>query len=211
MPRWIKLLMVLAVAATVALGGIAYASLSHRLDGSIRTGLTRGQSIQKLADQIDALRAQVQDCAAPGGCPGATPVVTSPPPEVRSGDQVPVVGPAGPAGPSGEQGNPGPPGAEGSVGPEGPAGGPGTPGERGSLGQTGATGPEGPQGPVGPEGPQGPPGGPGETGATGPPGPPGPQGERGPAGPPGSQGPPGSGASFRCTQTGLLAGVCTNG
>ena len=43
---------VLAIVGSIALGGIAYASLSNKLSNSIKTGNTRGDSIEKLTEQI---------------------------------------------------------------------------------------------------------------------------------------------------------------
>lgn len=121
----------------------------------------RGRAVSTLADDVRALRAQVQ---AAGQSPVA-PDPASAVPELPARTVVPIPGPSGPPGATGPAGPPGASGPSGSPGPGGSPGVPGVDGAQGAAGKDGADGPQGPAGPTGPQGPAGP------TGPTGPPGP----------------------------------------
>jgi hypothetical protein len=166
--------------AIVTLFGISWA-LWHRMDADRATAERRyaavaqeadkrGTAVSTLADDVRALRAQVQ-------AGGGTPVAPDPSRAVeglpdRAEVPVPVAGPRGADGSPGPSGAPGSTGAPGRDGVDSTAPGPsGVPGADSMV-----PGPVGPTGPVGPQG---------EPGATGP------QGEQGVKGDTGEQGPAG--------------------
>jgi outer membrane murein-binding lipoprotein Lpp len=188
-----------AVGVVVLLSGAAVAMFllhqTSRIASLEDTAAERSSDVDRLADSLDATRAQLEQL-------GVEPA--APPPEVVVDQR----GDAGPQGPAGRAGEPGPPGPTGDPGTDGAPGVGGRPGEPGTTGAAGTPGPVGATGATGE---------PGSTGAPGEPGPAGPQGDPGPAGPDGQPGsPPTSwtftwlGTTWTCTDPdGDLAYTCT--
>lgn len=171
---------VFLVCVLVALCGIAVI-LWARIDAGDRRAAEiqaeadrRGKAVSTLAQDVRALRAQVE---AGGGTPAA------PDPSDAVDDLFERIRvPAALPGERGAKGDRGAPGAGG------------VPGAGGAPGATGPRGEPGPSGPPGPEGSPGPSGSPGEHGGPGEPGEPGPAGAEGSSGPVGPAGVDGQGA-----------------
>lgn len=166
----------IGMALLLVLGLNAYGDLSERADRARERSELSSAERQRLAEDIDTLRAQLlEEGIAPAAPPaGPDPVLPEEAIVIRGERGEPGV--VGPRGPRGFPGPPGLPGADSDVpGPQGP---PGPPGES-------VTGPPGPAG----ESITGPPGPPGPAGADSTvPGPPGPQGPAGADGADGADG-----------------------
>lgn len=106
---------------------------------------SRGKAVDTLANDVRALRAQVQAA-------GQSPVAPDPASAVPNLPQRTVVPIPGPPGPPGSDGSPG---ATGPAGSPGPSGAPGVDGAQGPQGDPGPAGPQGDPGPAGPAGPAG--------------------------------------------------------
>ncbi|MFF4269308.1 collagen-like protein [Streptomyces sp. NPDC001536] len=195
-PRWRG---VFLVCVLIALCGVAVI-LWARIDAGDRRAAEmqaeadrRGKAVSTLAQDVRALRAQVE---AGGGTPAA-PDPSDAVDDLTDRIRVPAAlpgergakgdrgatgagGAPGATGPRGEPGPSGPPGPEGSPGPPGPSG---SPGEDGGPGEPGPAGAEGSPGPVGPAGLDG------TQGSEGLQGPKGDKGDKGDPGRPGDPGP----------------------
>ncbi|WP_328492964.1 collagen-like protein [Streptomyces sp. NBC_00414] len=198
------------VCVLIALSGVAVI-LWARIDAGDRRAdelraetARRGDAVSTLAQDVRALRAQVE---AGGGTPAApdpsdavddlldrvrVPTAAHGRPGARgergatgAGGAAGNDGAAGPGGDRGSRGEAGPPGPTGSPGPSGQ---PGQPGERGSPGTDGADGSDGANGSDGPAGPPGPDGAQGYQGYQGTRGDTGPRGEKGDKGEKGEPG-----------------------
>ncbi|GGN87812.1 hypothetical protein GCM10011579_081050 [Streptomyces albiflavescens] len=188
--RWRSIFLVCVL---IALSGIAVI-LWARIDAGDRRAEAlrseadrRGKALSTLAEDVRALRAQVE---ADGGTPAA-PDPSEAVDNLIDRVRVPAGSPGSPGAPGakgergagGKAGATGQRGARGEPGPPGPSGAPGAPG---ASGVPGANGSPGPAGPSGPQGDQGYPGQPGSSGASGVKGD---KGDSGPVGPKGDPGP----------------------
>ncbi|MFF4347154.1 collagen-like protein [Streptomyces sp. NPDC001530] len=191
--RWRSIFLVCVL---IALSGVAVI-LWARIDAGDRRAEElrseadrRGKALSTLADDVRALRAQVE-------AGGGTPAAPDPSEAVdHLVDRVRV--PAGSPGAPGAKGDRGAGGKAGAAGERGPRGEPGPPGPSGSPGASGVPGTDGSPGPAGPPGPQGEqgeqgyqgqPGAAGLSGANGDKGDKGDKGDPGPEGPKGDPGP----------------------
>jgi hypothetical protein len=158
------LAIVLAVAATPAVGAPSLSDLRALVAKSLRLAKDNNAAV----DRLDARMRQLasERTAGPRGSVG--PAGAAGP---RGADG--ARGPQGPAGKDGADGQPGAEGAQGSRGERGAEGSPGAAGAEGSRGSTGSTGPQGDRGPQGDQGLPGEAGSQGEQGSQGEPGSPG--------------------------------------
>jgi hypothetical protein len=201
------------VCVLIALSGVAVV-LWARIDAGDRRADElrveadrRGDAVSTLAQDVRALRAQVE---AGGGTPAApdpsdavddlldrvrVPAAAHGAPGARG--ERGATGAGGEAGPGGERGGrgsrgePGPQGPSGSPGPAGQPGEKGFPGTDGAKGADGTDGADGSDGTDGPAGPPGPDGGQGYQGSRGDTGPRGEKGDKGEKGDPGAACPDG--------------------
>ncbi|WP_369250340.1 collagen-like protein [Streptomyces sp. R41] len=185
--RWRSIFLVCVL---IALSGVAVI-LWARIDAGDRRAEElrseadrRGKALSTLADDVRALRAQVE---AGGGTPAA-PDPSEAVDNLIDRVRVPAGSPGAP-GAKGERGAGGKTGATGERGPRGESGPPGLSGSPGPSGAPGADGSPGPAGPPGPRGEQGYQGQPGSSGVSGVKGDKGDKGDPGPAGPQGDPGP----------------------
>jgi Collagen triple helix repeat (20 copies) len=143
-----RAVLVAAVFAFAAAGGVAYATIPD-------SGAVIHVCYTKSSGTIRVIDASVTNCKS-----GETSLSWN-----QTGPQGPQ-GPTGPAGPKGDAGATGPVGATGPAGPPGAKGDQGPVGATGPQGDTGAVGAAGPQGPQGTGGPQGPGGPQGDRGPS---------------------------------------------
>ncbi|MFD6287553.1 collagen-like protein [Streptomyces sp. NPDC060205] len=206
--RWRSMFLVCVLIALSGVAVILWARIDagdRRADELRAESDRRGDAVSTLAQDVRALRAQVE---AGGGTPAA-PDPSDAVDDLLDRVRVPTAahglpgakgergatgaggaagaggkpGPGGARGESGSRGEPGPPGPSGSPGPSGQPGEQGPPGTDGANGTNGNNGADGAGGPAGPPGPDGAQGYQGTRGDTGPRGEKGEKGEKGEPGP----------------------------
>jgi hypothetical protein len=185
--RWRSIFLACVLIALSGVAVILWARIDagdRRADALRSEADRRGKALSTLAEDVRALRAQVE-------ADGGTPAAPDPSEAVDNLiDRVRV--PAGSPGSPGTKGERGAGGKTGATGERGPRGEPGDPGPAGAPGASGAPGADGSPGPTGPPGPQGEQGYQGQPGSSGMSGVKGDRGDQGDPGPAGPKGDPGS-------------------